>query len=145
MDSSGPGEILSGRCRRRTWSFCAAPTSVGIGGDFGWATELPAPEFEYLAADIAGISGHFRGAEGFLRFLEQFWEGFEEAHAEPEEFIEAGDSVLAVINFSGRGKQSGAEVNMEIFQLWTFRDGKITRGQGFFDREEALEAAGLRE
>ena len=114
-------------------------------GDFGWATENLAPEFEYLAADVVGITGHFRGAEGFLRFLEQFWEGFDEAHAEPEEFIEAGDSVLAVINFRGRGKQSGAEVNMEFFQLWTFRDGKVTRGQGFFDREEALEAAGLRE
>jgi len=59
--------------------------------------------------------------------------------------IEAEDSVLAVINFRGRGKASGAEVNIELFQLWTFRDGKIIRGQGFFDREEALEAAGLRE
>ncbi len=67
-----------------------------------------------------------------MRFLEQFWEGFDEAHAEPEEFIEAGDSVLAVINFRGRGKQSGAEVSMEFFQLWTFRDGKVTRGHGFF-------------
>ena len=53
--------------------------------------------------------------------------------------------MLAVINFRGRGKQSGAEVSMEFFQLWTFRDGKITRGQGFFDREEALKAAGLSE
>ncbi len=34
---------------------------------------------------------------------------------------------------------------MEVFQLWTFRDGKVIRGQGFFDREEALEAAGLSE
>ena len=53
--------------------------------------------------------------------------------------------MLAVINFPGRGKQSGAEVNMEVFQLWTFRDGKVIRRQGFFDREEALGAAGLSE
>jgi ketosteroid isomerase-like protein len=32
-----------------------------------------------------------------------------------------------------------------VFQLWTFRDGKVVRGQAFSDREEALEAAGLSE
>jgi ketosteroid isomerase-like protein len=114
-------------------------------GDSGWAT-MAAPEFEYEAGGaLIGLSGGYRGLEGFMRFLEQFWEEFDEAHAEPQEFIEAEDSVLAVITFRGRGKQSGVEVNMEVFQLWTFRDGKVVRGQGFFDREEALEAAGLRE
>jgi ketosteroid isomerase-like protein len=114
-------------------------------GDFGWAT-LVAPEFEYEAgAALVGLSGGYRGVEGFMRFLEQFWGQFDEPHAEPQEFIEAGDSVLAVITFQGRGKQSGVEVNMEVFQLWTFRNGKVVRGQGFFDRAEALEAAGLSE
>ncbi len=113
--------------------------------DFGWVTDLAASEFEYVPGGVVGLSGGFRGPEGFMRFLEQFWEEFDEAHAEPQEFIEAGDSVLAVITFRGRGRQSGVEVNMESFQLWTFRDGKVIRGQGFFDREEALEAAGLRE
>jgi ketosteroid isomerase-like protein len=114
-------------------------------GDFGWATRM-APEFEYDAgAALVGLSGGYRGLEGFMRFLEQFWGQFDEPHAEPQEFIEAGDSVLAVITFQGRGKQSGVEVNMEVFQLWTFRKGKVVRGQGFFDRPEALEAAGLSE
>jgi hypothetical protein len=30
-------------------------------------------------------------------------------------------------------------------QTWTVQDGKFVRGQGFASREEALEAAGLRE
>ena len=115
-------------------------------GDFRWATELAGPEFEYVAAGgIPGLSGSFRAPEGFMRFLEQFWEQFDEPQAEPQELIEAGDRVLAVVNFRGRGRQSGVEVNMEVFQLWTFRDGKVIRGHGFFDREAALEAAGLRE
>jgi len=114
-------------------------------GDFGWAT-LVTPEFEYDAgAAMVGLSGGYRGLEGFVRFLEQFWGQFDEPHAEPQEFIDAGDSVLAVITFEGRGKQSGVDVNMEVFQLWTFRNGKVVRGRGFFDRAEALEAAGLSE
>ena len=115
-------------------------------GDFGWTeTEISlfAPGFEYVPAPLVGLTETIQGLEGFMRFLEQFWEDFDEAHAEPQELIESGDSVLAVITFSGQGRQSGVEVNMEVFQLWTFRDGKVVRGQGFFEREEALEAVGL--
>jgi hypothetical protein len=32
-----------------------------------------------------------------------------------------------------------------LWHLWTVQHGKIVRGQGFVSREEALEAAGLRE
>jgi ketosteroid isomerase-like protein len=115
------------------------------GGDLGWVADLTASEFEYVGAGVVGLSGSFRGPEGFMGFVERFWEEFDEAHVEPQEFIETGNSVLAVFTFRGRGRQSGVEVNMEGFHLWTFRDGKIIRGQGFLDREEALEAAGLRE
>jgi hypothetical protein len=72
------------------------------------------------------------------------WEEFDEAQVEPQELIDTADGVLAVMTFRGRGRQSGVEVNMEVFQLWTFEDGKVIRGQGFADREGALEAAGLR-
>lgn len=114
-------------------------------GDFEWAT-LVAPGFEYQASSAApGLSGRHQGLEGFMRFLEQFWEEFDDAQVEPQELIDTGDGVLAVMTFRGRGRQSGVEVNMEVFQLWTFRDGKVIRGQGFADREEALEAAGLEE
>ena len=113
-------------------------------GDFGWTDDF-APGFEYVPAPVVGLSDTARGLDGFMRFLEEFWEDLDEAQAEPQELIEAGDSVLAVITFRGIGRHSGVEVNMEVFQLWTFRDGKLVRGQGFFERAEALEAAGLAE
>jgi ketosteroid isomerase-like protein len=53
--------------------------------------------------------------------------------------------VLASLTFRGRGKQSGVETNWSLWQLWTLRDGKAVRGQGFTNSAEALEAAGLRE
>jgi ketosteroid isomerase-like protein len=59
--------------------------------------------------------------------------------------IEAGDQVLASLTFRGHGKQSGVETNWSVWQLWTVRDGSFVLGQGFTSREEALEAAGLRE
>ena len=45
----------------------------------------------------------------------------------------------------GRGKQSGVESGWHLWHLWTLREGKIVRGEGFTDRDEALEAAGLSE
>jgi hypothetical protein len=65
---------------------------------------------------------------------------------EVEELIDAGDQVLVLIRFGGRGKMSGAEVEVLVWNLWTFREGESVRwtysGE---DRAEALEAAGLRE
>ena len=116
-------------------------------GDFGGDLEknLFAPGFEYLPAPVVGLGETIQGLDGFMRFLEQFWEDFNGAHVEPQELMEAGDRVLAVVTFRGKGRQSGVDVNMEVFQLWTLCEGKVVRGQGFREREEALEAAGLSE
>ena len=34
---------------------------------------------------------------------------------------------------------------MDIWHVWTVRGGKVVRGQAFTSREQALEAAGVRE
>jgi ketosteroid isomerase-like protein len=53
--------------------------------------------------------------------------------------------VLATLTFRGRGRQSGVEANWSLWQLWTVRDGRFVRGQGFTDRDAALEAVRLSE
>ena len=42
-------------------------------------------------------------------------------------------------------KLSGAETDLAFAIVYTIRDGKIARGRQYWNREEALEAAGLRE
>ncbi len=59
------------------------------------------------------------------------------------EYVEAGDRVLARATQSGRGRSSGAEVTMDHFQVWTFRDGKAIEIQLFHEEAPALAAAGL--
>jgi ketosteroid isomerase-like protein len=41
----------------------------------------------------------------------------------------------------GRGRGSGAEVEIRIGHLWTLRDGLLVRGEGYGDRAEALVAS----
>jgi ketosteroid isomerase-like protein len=64
---------------------------------------------------------------------------------EPEEVIDAGDSVFVGLRQWGRGKGSGVPVEYRFFGVWTFRDGKVIRYKGFNERAEALEAVGLSE
>jgi uncharacterized protein len=105
-----------------------------------------APDFEYVTTGaIPGVGGVYRGPEGLSRFLESFWGEFDEPGLEVRELIEAEDQVLAGLTFQGRGKQSGVATTWDIWHVWTVRGGKVVRGQAFTSREQALEAAGLRE
>ena len=110
-----------------------------------WVAVL-APEFEYTPSGaVVGIAGTYRGADGFRRFLDSFWDEFDEPRAELGQLIAEGDQVLASVTFTGRGKHSGVVTSFDLWQLWTLRNGKAVRGQGFTSKEEALEASGLSE
>jgi ketosteroid isomerase-like protein len=89
--------------------------------------------------------GPYCGREG----VRQFWETINDAWVaqtlEPTEIIEApGDRVLVVERWHVRGRD-GLELDFEVIDVYAFRDGLIVRIDGFTDRGEALEAAGLSE
>ena len=44
-----------------------------------------------------------------------------------------------------RGAGSGVPVEVDVTHVFTVRNGRIARIRGFFDRGNALEAAGLSE
>ena len=111
-----------------------------------WLRETASPRFEYIpGADLPGIPTTCLGVEGFLEFLETFWAEFEGAVAEPQKVHAAGDTVVVRVHFRARGRRSGAEVELDQFQVWTFENGKTVRGEAFASPGAALEAAGLSE
>jgi ketosteroid isomerase-like protein len=70
---------------------------------------------------------------------------FDDARAEVDELMDAGDQVVVGSTVRGRGRHSGARTQLTFWQVWTVQNGKFVRGQGFASRAEALEAVGLRE
>jgi ketosteroid isomerase-like protein len=71
---------------------------------------------------------------------------FDDFRAEAVDLIEAGeDKVIVVVRISGRAKLSGVETDLTYAELWKFRDGKVAWGRQYWTRDQALEAAGLRE
>jgi ketosteroid isomerase-like protein len=75
------------------------------------------------------------------------FEAIEDYRMVAEEFIDAGgDQVLVFSREGGRGRGSGAEVMTQpTAHLWTLHGGKAIRMRSYWDRDDALEAAGLSE
>ena len=88
----------------------------------------------------------YRGYAGFERLvsvIEDVWDDF---RFEVQELIDAGDRVVADVTVSGKGRGSGVAANMQVFNIWTLRYGKVLRLAGVYrTRAEAIEAVGLRE
>jgi ketosteroid isomerase-like protein len=51
-----------------------------------------------------------------------------------------GANVLLGFHIDGRGRESGIEVEMDVWDVWSFRDGRMVRRQTFRSRDEALAA-----
>lgn len=111
-------------------------------GNVALALEPADPDFEWIPPD-QDLSGPVRGREKVQQFIEEQLETYEfEMH--PEEFFEKEAQVLAFVHLRGRGNVSGAEFDIRIAQVWTVRNGRLVRGQVYANRDEALEAVGLK-
>jgi len=115
-------------------------------GDFDGMVADFAPNFEYTTTGaIPGMTGVYRTAEGMAEFVEWMLSEFEHPRIEVRELIDAGVHVLGAVTLRGRGKQSGVETSWDLWHVWTVQHGKVVDGRAVLSKEDALEAAGLRE
>jgi ketosteroid isomerase-like protein len=103
------------------------------------------PEIEWTSTGDYIEAATYRGHDGLRRYLGTMEEEFEDLRIEPVELIDAGERVISSVRFTGRGKASGAPVEMTLVSVGSLRDGLIYRVRNYPDMAEALEAAGLRE
>ena len=115
-------------------------------GDIEGAMSYFASDCRYTAAGtIPDRTGVFHGPDGYAEFIGWLRSEFDDARAEVDELVDGGDTVVVGATLRGRGRQSGVETEFNFWQAWTVEDGKFVQGQGFTNRGEALEAAGLSE
>ena len=100
---------------------------------------------EYHAAREDPDSAIHRGIDAITRQYESWLQAYPDLRVEPLEARASGDKVFLWVRFSGHGAASGVPLEMELAHVITMRDGKVTRTVEYFDRDEALEAADLRE
>ena len=101
------------------------------------------PELEWVLPAMQE-SDSCTGPDEVRRFWEGLDETFEELRLDPQELVDAGDCVAVRLRFFGRGKESGAELETEMYhQVSTFRDGVMVRIEYFTSWAAAREGAGL--
>jgi ketosteroid isomerase-like protein len=104
------------------------------------------PDFELVPpSSYPDTELSYRGQEGLRRWYRQMNEIWMDWKFEAERFFDAGDQVVVFVRVSGTARQSGAALAISAAHVLTFRDRRIARTDVFLDREEALEAVGLRE
>jgi ketosteroid isomerase-like protein len=100
--------------------------AAGLGEDFEWV--VPGhPE-----GDVR------RGRDAVIAFFRDWAEPFEDLEVEWELREVDGGRVLAIIQTRGRGRASGAPVEMRFAQLWTHRNRRFVSMVFYYDVEEAL-------
>jgi ketosteroid isomerase-like protein len=87
--------------------------------------------------------GVYQGRAGVDRWFRDWGDAWAEWSFEPEEFIDADDTVVVVIRMRAKGTGSGVEVDRQDALVYRFRDDKIVRTDYYNSKQQALEAAGV--
>ncbi len=95
---------------------------------------------------FVGWGETYRGHEAIRRFWAAWTEAWKTLTLDAVEAVALDEErVLSDTRYRGIGRASGVPTEMHLTQLWTVKGGKITRFQSFATREQALEAAGVRD
>jgi ketosteroid isomerase-like protein len=108
------------------------------------ALECYDPGVEYTTQPDAPLQTTYQGLSGLQQSLESLSEVWESMKIEPREFIQTDDAIVVVTNFQLRG-HSGVELDVEQAWAYWMRNSKIRRMEQYGSKQEALEAAGVRE
>ncbi len=95
---------------------------------------------EFPTLDLNDV---YVGRDAVIEGSRHYWGTWDDYHLEAEELIDAGSSVVVVVDERGRGRGSGAPFERRWAQVWTFSRGRIVRWELFADRAAALRAVGL--
>jgi ketosteroid isomerase-like protein len=114
-------------------------------GDVDFLTAHADPDIEIIEPPSLPGARTYHGHAGLLAAIDNWagqWDDFE---IELERVIAAGrERVIVLARHHGRGKVSGAEVELRNVNVHTGRDGKAIRWEIFSSLDDAFAAIGLR-
>jgi ketosteroid isomerase-like protein len=124
----------------------AAPEAGDLDRELEAVLAFLHPKAQYNAVPAVLWGGTARGHLGWLRSWDAFLGATEEFSATVNEVADlGGDEVFVAGEVTAKWKGSGMKLSEARFIIVTVREGLIVRLNAYRDRDEALEAAGLRE
>jgi ketosteroid isomerase-like protein len=112
-------------------------------GDTNTMLALLHPDVDIFGSPDLANPGTYRGLDGFMQWLNQWMEAWEEFRNGVGDIEQLDDeNVLVTVDAHGRGRGSGIEVDLRLVYLFTVREGSVVRLHLYADRQSALAAAG---
>jgi len=111
-------------------------------GDLDSLVALAHPDLEWEVAPEHPASTTHRGIDAVREYHEDWRNTLRDLRVDLRSVAASGDTVVTVCGLRGEGAESGADVEVEIAFLTTFRDGKAIRVEEFMDPDEAMRALG---
>ncbi|MGH2750080.1 MAG: nuclear transport factor 2 family protein [Actinomycetota bacterium] len=99
-----------------------------------------ADELEWYEAEGMPYGGLYRDREAVAeKVFGPLIEDIPDFEVSPEEFIASGDTVVALVRYTGSGKATGKRLDLPVAHVWDIRNGKIARFRHFADTATFLE------
>jgi uncharacterized protein len=109
-------------------------------GDVPGVLAAMADDFEWHEAEGMPYGGIHRSGDAVARnVFGPLITDIPDFAVTPIELIPSGDTVAVVARYTGTGKSTGKELDLEVVHVWDVRDGKIVRFRQFADTVKFLE------
>jgi ketosteroid isomerase-like protein len=102
------------------------------------------PEIEWVSEIAVRLEGSERVYRGLAEMRDYWadWHATWDVRIEISETFDLGETVVAVADISTRGGASGIGLERLVAYVFEFENGRARRVRSYFDRQEALDAAG---
>jgi ketosteroid isomerase-like protein len=111
----------------------------GVYGAFGRG-DVPAvlgafaDDIEWFESEGMPYGGVYRGPEAVAQnVFGPITEDIDSFALVTEEFLDSGETVAAVVRYTGTGKATGKALDLPAVHVWDVRDGKLARFRQFID------------
>jgi ketosteroid isomerase-like protein len=117
-------------------------------GDFELAELFCAPDVEFVWEYVRGLpmdlNDIYRGPEGLRQNTAAWNEAWDGHRSEVQALIDTdSDRIAAIIRIRGRGRESGLELDEELTEVMTLREGLLERLVAYANRSQALTELGI--
>lgn len=97
-------------------------------------------DFELIMPETIPWGGTFHGLDGVKAFATVFRDHVEGQWADPDEYIDAGESIVVLGRQRGQATATGSEYEVHFAHAWTLSDGMPSRCRSYFDTAPIMAA-----
>jgi ketosteroid isomerase-like protein len=115
------------------------------GGWEDWVAAHVDPDVLLVDPPELPDSGTYRGRAAYTKRFKEWTEPLGHFQVEITDVAHGRDATMTAIDVRGEATASGIPMQYEVFNVFRFRDGRISEYRLFLDRKAALSEAGVSE